>query len=140
MSISEAPKKAATQPTAASATGRGFRGALRSAGGASWKVSNDSSSAAPAMPATTQNSGRQPFAWAWTPPTSGPSATAPKMQTFRIIAVQRNLDTGKPRASGGTAAISGRLVQSPWSACPAMKNPTLGADAANTEPNTRTAA
>ena len=35
------------------------------------------------------------------PPTSGPSATAPKMQTLRIIAVQRSFESGNATTSGG---------------------------------------
>ena len=65
------------------------------------------------IPATIQNSGRQAWALAWIPPITGPSATAPKMQTFMIIAVQRNFSKPKPSANGGTAAINSRLVHSP---------------------------
>ena len=67
------------------------------------------------MAATIQNSGRQPSALAWMPPIVGPSATAPKMQTFMITAVERILGSPKPIASGGTAAISSRLVHRPCS-------------------------
>ncbi len=94
MSSSEAPKNAATQPLVASPRASGSRGLLRSAGGTSSKVKSESTSAASAIPAMIQNSGRQACAEAWTPPMNGPSATAPKMQRFKMIAVQRALVTG----------------------------------------------
>jgi hypothetical protein len=94
VSSSEAPKNAATQPLVASPRASGSLGALRFSGGVSSKVKSDSTSAASAVPAVIQNNGRQACADAWTPPTNGPSATAPKMQRFRMITVQRALDTG----------------------------------------------
>jgi hypothetical protein len=72
----------------------GSRGALGSAGGASWNVSSDIRRAAKAMPATIQNSGRQAWNEAWAPPMSGPAATAPKMHRLKITAVARSLDAG----------------------------------------------
>ena len=67
---------------------------------------------------------------------TGPRATAPKMQTFMIIAVQRNFSRPKPSASGGTAAISSRLVHRPWIMCPAMNIAGLCAAAARIDPIT----
>jgi hypothetical protein len=90
VSSSEAPKNAATQPPVANPRASGSRGLRRSTGGTSSKVRSDSTSAARAI----QNSGRQARAEAWTPPMNGPSATAPKMQRFKMIAVQRALVTG----------------------------------------------
>jgi len=43
-----------------------------------------------AIAAITQNSGRQACAWAWMPPSTGPSATAPKMHMFRYTTVVCN--------------------------------------------------
>ena len=87
-----------------------------------------------------QNSGRQPPALAWMPPIVGPSATAPKMQTFMITAVERILGSPKPIASGGTAAINRRLVQRPCSTWPAMNITGFCAAAASTDPITSNAA
>ena len=70
------------------------------------------------------------------PPITGPSATAPKMQTFMMTAVQRNFSMPNPSASGGTAAISSRLVHSPCSTCPPMNIAELVAAAASTDPIT----
>ena len=94
MVSSAAPQNAASEPMAASPTAQPSQGAVRSAGGASSKVSSDSSSATTATPATIQNSGRQAWNDAWAPPISGPAATAPKMHMFMIIAVQRSLAAG----------------------------------------------
>src|ERR1700733_13252381 len=91
---SAAPQNAATDPTAASPMAVGSRGALRSAGGASVKVSSDMTRPAAAMPATIQNSGRQAGNEAWGPPTSGPAVTAPNRHMFMIIADQRSLSAG----------------------------------------------
>ena len=87
-----------------------------------------------------QNSGRQAWALAWMPPIVGPSATAPKMQTFMITAVERNFAKPKPSASGGTAAINSRLVQRPCSTCPAMNIAGSCAAAARTDPITSSTA
>ena len=133
---SAAPQNAATEPTAARPMAIPSRGALGSAGGASWKVSSDISRPAAAIPATIQNSGRHAWNDAWAPPTSGPAATAPNMQMFRITAVQRSLACGKPRNNGGAAAISSMLVNRPCSTCPAMNMPGPVAEAASTEPIT----
>ena len=91
-------------------------------------------SATAAIAATIQKSGRQPPEFACSPPIVGPSATAPKMHRFMITAVMRSLLAGYPIASGGTAAISSRLVHSPWSTRPAMYMPELWAEAASTDP------
>ncbi len=120
VSSSEAPKNAAAHPDAARPIATGSRGASRSAGGASSNVNSESRSAASEIPATIQNSGRHAWALPGSRRSTGPSATAPKMQTFMIIAVQRNFSKPKPSASGGTAAINSRLVHSPCSTCPAM--------------------
>ena len=89
-----APKKASTEPDAASPIAIGSRGALRSAGGASENVSSENTSPRKAIPATIQNSGRQAWNDAWAPPMSGPAATAPKMQRLKITAVWRSFRTG----------------------------------------------
>ena len=91
---SEAPKNAATQPTAARAIAGRSRGESRLAGGASSKVRTASTRAAIEIPATIQNSGRHAFPWACSPPMNGPSATAPKMHMFMITAVSRSLLAG----------------------------------------------
>ena len=91
---SEAPKKAATQPTAASPIAGRSRGESGLAGGASSKVSTASTSATAETPATIQKSGRQAFDSACRPPMNGPSATAPKMHMFMITAVSRSLFAG----------------------------------------------
>jgi hypothetical protein len=91
---SDAPQNAATEPPAASAIALPSHGAVRSAGGASWNVSSDNSSASTAMPAMIQNSGRQAWNDACAPPISGPAATAPKMHMSKMIVVQRSLDAG----------------------------------------------
>lgn len=44
---------------------------------------------------------------------------------------------GQPITSGGTAPISIRLVVRPWTTRPAMKTPLSGAQAASTEPSTK---
>src|SRR5580704_15001760 len=94
VSSSEAPKNAAVQPTAASAIASGSRGDSGSAGGASSNVSTARISELAAIAAMTQNSGLQACDWACSPPTAGPSATAPKIQRFMIIAVVRSLLAG----------------------------------------------
>jgi hypothetical protein len=134
VSSSAAPQNAATAPVAARPMASRSRGALGSAGGASWKVSTDISRPAAAIPATIQNSGRQAWNDAWAPPISGPAVTAPKMHRFKITAVQRSLRTGKPRNSGGAAAISSMLVHRPCRMCPAMNIAGPVAAAASTEP------
>ncbi len=91
---SDAPQNAATEPPAARAMARLSLGALRSAGGASSKVSRASMRPRTATPAAIQNSGRQAWNEAWAPPISGPAATAPKMHMFMIIVVQRSLAAG----------------------------------------------
>jgi hypothetical protein len=53
---------------------------------------------------------------------------------FMITAVSRSLSFGKPIASGGTAAMSSRLVQRPWTTWPAMNIPGSCAAAESTEP------
>ena len=116
--------------------GSGLRGAVVSAGGVSSKVRSASTSAAAEIPAMTQNSGRQASACACSPPMAGPSATAPKMHMLMITAVERNFSTPKPSASGGTAAISSRLVQRPCSTWPAMNIAGFCAAAARTDPIT----
>ncbi len=136
----EAPKKAATQPTVASAIASRSRGESRLAGGASSKVNTASNSAAADIPATIQNRGRQAFASACRPPMNGPRATAPKMHRFMITAVSRSLSRGYPRASGGTAAMSSRLVQRPWTTRPTMNMPAFWAAAVSTDPTTRNTA
>jgi hypothetical protein len=136
VSSSDAPQNAATEPVAARPMATPSRGALGSAGGASWKVSSDISRPAAAIPVTIQNSGRQAWNDACAPPTSGPAATAPKMHMFKITAVQRSLAAGKPRNSGGAAAISSMLVKRPCSTCPAMNMAGPVAAAASTEPST----
>ena len=68
------------------------------------------------------------------------AATAPKMQTFMIIAVQRNFSKPKPSANGGTAAIKRRLVQRPCSTCPAMNIAGSCAAAARIDPITSSTA
>ena len=133
----EAPKKAATQPAAASASAGTSRGADGSAGGASSKVSTASTRADRAMAETIQNSGRQASASAWRPPMVGPSATAPKMHMFMIMPVSFSLLAGKPSDSGGTAAISSRLVQRPARTWPVMYMATFWAAAVSTKPMTR---
>ena len=133
---SAAPKKAATQPVPASTiTGRPL-GELGFAGGASWNVNTDSTSATAATAATVQNNGRQACASAWRPPINGPRATAPKMHMFMITAVSRSLLAGNMIARGGTAAISSRLVQRPWTTCPTMYMPPSWAAAVSTDPTT----
>ena len=62
------------------------------------------------------------------------------MQTFMIIAVQRNLSKPKPSASGGTAAISSKLVHSPCSTCPTMNIAGSCAAAATIDPITSSTA
>ena len=140
MSSSEAPKNAATEPAPANAMASGSNGALRLAGGASSKVKTVRTSAVSETPATTKNRGRQASACAWMPPTVGPSATAPKMHRFMITAVSRNLAVPKPSASGGTAAISIRLVHRPWSTWPPMNIAGFCAVAVSTDPSTSSAA
>jgi hypothetical protein len=61
VSSSAAPQNAATEPVAASPMASPSRGAAGSAGGASWNVSSDITRPAAAIPATIQNSGRQPW-------------------------------------------------------------------------------
>ena len=92
------------------------------------------------MAATIQNSGLQALDSACSPPIVGPSATAPKMHMFMIIAVMRSLLAGKPIASGGTAAISSRLVHRPWSTWPAMYMSTFCAAAPRIDPITSSTA
>ncbi len=70
----------------------------------------------------------------------GPSATAPKMHMFMIIPVMRSLLAGKPSDSGGTAAISSRLVHRPARIWPALYITTFCAAAVSTDPITRTKA
>ena len=112
---SDTPKKAATHPTTASPIAGKSRGESGLAGGESSNVKTVNRRATAAIPATIQNSGRQAFDSACRPPMKGPSATAPKMHMFMITTVMRSLSGGKPIASGGTAAMSKRLVQRPWS-------------------------
>ncbi len=83
--------------------------------------------------ALTQNSVRQVSSPAATPPTTGPSATAPKTARFIVIAVGRRRSRGQPITSGGTAAISISAVVKPWRTRPAMKTPAVGAQATATE-------
>ena len=123
-------------PNPASPSATRSHGALRSCGPWSSKVRITNRSASPPIPATIQNSGRQSIAPAWTPPITGPIATAPKMQRFITNAVIGIFEVGQPMTSGGTAAISIRLVHRPWTTWPAMKNPAVGALAASTEPTT----
>src|SRR5215475_15973480 len=101
VSSCDVPVNAATEPTAARLMAAQSRGALRSAGGASVKVSSDITRPAAAIPVTIQKSGRQAWNDAWAPPISGPAAIAPKMHRLKITAVQRSLAVGKPRNSGG---------------------------------------
>ncbi len=77
---------------------------------------------------------------AWTPPITGPAATAPKMQRFMTKPVQGIFDGGHPITSGGTAAISIRLVVRPWMTWPAMKKPGVKASAVSTDPITNSVA
>ena len=111
-------------------------GASRSAGGESSNVNSDRISAASEIAAMIQNSGRHAFALAWMPPIVGPSATAPKMQTFMITAVDRIFGRPKPIANGGTAAISSRLVQRPCRMWPPMNITGPCAAADTTDPIT----
>jgi hypothetical protein len=71
---------------------------------------------------------------------SGPSATAPKMHMFMIIAVGRSFERGKPRNSGGAAEISSRLVHRPCSTRPTRYISGSCAVAVSNEPRTSTAA
>ena len=137
VSSSEVPQKAATEPVAARPMASPSRGAVRSAAGASWNVSSDISRPSAAMPATIQNSGRQAWNDACAPPTSGPAATAPKMQMLKITAVQRSLAAGNPRNRGGAAAMSSMLVHRPCRMWPTMNIAGPVAAAASTEPITR---
>ena len=94
LSSSEAPKNAAAQPTAASAIAGRSRGESGLAAGASSNVSTARISALAAIAAMIQNSGRQACELACRPPIAGPSATAPKMHMFMIIAVVCSLLAG----------------------------------------------
>jgi len=67
---------------------------------------------------------------------TGPSATAPNTHRFIVAPVQGIFEGGRPITSGGTAAISIRLVVRPCRMCPAMNRPGVTASAANTEPIT----
>jgi hypothetical protein len=102
------------------------------------KVSTESTNAVTEIAATTQNRGRQACALASRPPTSGPSATAPKIHMLMITAVSRRRSSPKPSANGGTAAMSRRLVHSPWSTWPVMNMAGSCAVASSTEPTTST--
>ncbi len=62
------------------------------------------------------------------------------MHMFMIIPVICSLLAGKPSDSGGTAAISRRLVQRPARMCPVMYIATFWAAALSTNPTTRTTA
>jgi hypothetical protein len=59
---------------------------------------------------------------------------------FMTVAVMGIFLTGQPTTSGGTAAISIRLVQVPWATRPAMNRPGVGARTASTDPITNTVA
>lgn len=140
VSSSEAPKNAAAEPRPASPIATQSHGALRSSGGWSSKVRTTSRSAIPPTPATIQNSGRHAPAPACTPPTTGPAATAPNTHRFMTTPVHGIFDGGQPVTSGGTAAISIKLVVSPCNTWPAIKSPGVGASAASTEPITNSVA
>ncbi len=58
------------------------------------------------------------------------------MHMFMITAVGRSFAAGKPRNSGGAAAISSRLVHRPWKMWPAMNIVEFCAEAVITEPIT----
>ncbi len=131
---------AAAQPTDASAIAVRSRGASRSAGGASSNVNAAMISATSAIAATIQNSGRQAFDSACTPPMNGPRATAPKTHMFMITAVWRSFWRGNPMVSGGAAAISSMLVARPCRTWPQTNMPPFCADAAITEPTTSSTA
>ncbi len=92
-----------------------------SAGGASSKVSTRQTSASERDRRRRSRTGAASACdSAWMPPMMGPSATAPKMQMFMITAVSAACPRGNRCASGGTAAISSRLVQRPWITWPTM--------------------
>ena len=129
-----APMNAAAQPTAARAMAVRSVGALGSAGGASSNVRTAISSASRAIPATIQNSGRQAWASACTPPRNGPSATAPNTHMFMMTAVLRSLSRGKPMVSGGAAAISSMLVAKPCAMWPVTNMAWFWAAAASIDP------
>ena len=99
-------------------------------------MSNDNSRASAATPATAQNSSRQCPALSCMAPRVGPTATAPKMHRFMIMPVTGIFFAGQRVTSGGTAAMSIRLVHSPCT----MKAPTntapVGAQAASTDATT----
>ena len=95
-------------------------------------MSRTNSSATAATAATPQNSGRQLPVEACSSPTVGPIATAPKMHTFMITAVQGIFRTGHPVTSGGTAAMSIRLVHSPSAMNAPMNTAPFGDHAAST--------
>src|SRR5260370_24001022 len=80
---SEAPKKAATQPTAASAIAGRSRGESGLAGGASSKGNTARTSATAEIAATNQNHRRQAFDPPRRPPTKRPLAAAPQKHMFK---------------------------------------------------------
>ena len=82
----------------------------------------------------THSRGRHAWALAWIPPNTGPAATAPKMHTLKITAVDLSFSAPKPSASGGTAAISSKLVHSPCRMWPAMNIAGSWAAANSTAP------
>jgi hypothetical protein len=63
----------------------------------------------------------------------GPAATAPKMQRFMMAPVIGIFSGGHWVTSGGTAAMSSRLVHRPCTMKAPMKTAPVGAQAARIE-------
>src|SRR5260370_28060150 len=85
---SEAPKKAATQPTAATAIAGRSRGESGLAGGASSKVNTARTNAPAEIPATIPDHGRPAFDPPRRPPAKRPAPTAPERHPFQITAAR----------------------------------------------------